>query len=43
MAVAESEGVGLVPAAALADVAARALRIAGWSPDKILDARLLSG
>ena len=41
--VAESEVVGLVPAAALADVAARALRIAGWSPDKILDARLLPG
>jgi glutamate formiminotransferase / 5-formyltetrahydrofolate cyclo-ligase len=41
VAVAESEIVGLVPAAALADVAARALRVAGWSPDRILDTRLL--
>lgn len=41
VAVAESEVVGLVPAAALADVAARYLRVAGWSPDKILDTRLL--
>lgn len=41
--VAESEVVGLVPAAALADVAARYLRVAGWSPDKILDTRLLPG
>lgn len=41
VAVAESEIVGLVPAAALADVAARALRVAGWSPDKVLDTRLL--
>lgn len=43
VAVAESEVVGLVPAAALADVAARYLRVAGWSPDKILDTRLLPG
>ncbi len=43
VAVAESEVVGLVPAAALAEVAARALRIAGWTPDKILDTRLLPG
>lgn len=41
VAVADSEVVGLVPAAALAAVAARALRIAAWSPDKILDTRLL--
>jgi len=41
--VAESEVVGLVPAAALADVAARYLRVAGWSADKILDTRLLDG
>lgn len=41
VAVAESEVVGLVPAAALADVAAGYLRVAGWSPDKILDTRLL--
>lgn len=41
VAVAESEVVGLVPAAALADVAARYLRVAGWSPDKVLDTRLL--
>ncbi len=40
VAIAESEVVGLVPAAALADVAARYLRVAGWSPDKILDSRL---
>lgn len=43
VAVAESEVVGLVPAAALADVAARTLRMAGWNPDKILDTRLLPG
>lgn len=41
VAIAESEVVGLVPAAALADVAARYLRVAGWSADKILDTRLL--
>ena len=43
VAVADSEVVGLVPAAALADVAARTLRISGWSPDKILDTRLMPG
>jgi glutamate formiminotransferase len=41
VAIAESEVVGLVPAAALAEVAARYLRVAGWSPDKILETRLL--
>lgn len=41
VAVAESEVVGLVPAAALGDVAARYLRIAGWQPEKVLDTRLV--
>lgn len=39
--VAESEVVGLVPAAALAAVAADRLRIADWRPAQILDTRLL--
>ncbi len=39
--VAESEVVGLVPAAALAAVAATSLRIAGWQASKILETRLL--
>lgn len=39
--VADSEVVGLVPAAALAAVAAAHLRIAGWQASKILETRLL--
>ena len=41
VAVAESEIVGLVPAAALAAVAATHLQIAGWQATKILETRLL--
>ena len=41
VAVAESELVGLVPAAAVGEVAAACLRIADWQPSKILDTRLL--
>lgn len=40
--IAESELVGLVPAAALASIGAAALRIAGWQPSRILETRLLS-
>lgn len=39
--IAESEVVGLVPAAALGAVAARRLRVAGWHADRVLDSRLL--
>lgn len=40
--VAESEIVGLVPAAALAAAAARHLRLAGWRREQILDTHLLA-
>jgi glutamate formiminotransferase len=40
--VADSELVGLVPASAVGQVAASALRIAGWQASKILDTRLLA-
>ena len=40
VAIAESELVGLVPASALPPGGGAALKIAGWSPDRILDTRL---
>ena len=41
--VAESEVVGLVPAAALGQATPESLRIVDWQPTKILDSRLLPG
>lgn len=41
VAIAESELVGLVPAAALAAIGAAVLRIAGWQASRLLETRLL--
>lgn len=41
--IAESELIGLVPAAAVGAVAADRLRIAGWQASRVLDTRLVAG
>ena len=43
VAIAESELIGLVPAAAVGAAAADRLRIAGWQGSRVLDTRLLDG
>ena len=43
VAIAESELIGLVPAAAVGAAAADRLRIAGWQGSRVLDSRLLDG
>jgi glutamate formiminotransferase len=41
--IAESELIGLVPAAAVGAVAADRLRLTGWHASRVLDTRLVAG